>query len=398
MGSTPARRCLVARGGYSRSHAPLAARPPLTVVPAAPEAPRQQPSSDVSSSDDNKHNHKDHHTGYLSTPAQWGQLRDGSGAATADEDDFHDARSVASSWSIQHQLSHFQPAAAYAGATNDYDANSGANAVTGHFSTPVLAAPHRTHSTTPPSSGSAAIVPSAAADAAHATTASQHVTGAEPPLLPRTLAAASPGLVSEHGGAAATPRRTVTPCASPVLVLGGPAPERPVWVPYPPVPNLDPATRWLPVPAVTGVAGYWAKIPELSAGSPMPIDVALGVNRLARSAHESIKGILLREDAAVLIVKARINLGLGMRMTHEERYPKDGSTHTTHMRRDVRPGRSVTRMYFTDRGQVTAEPAVVPGGEAGEVIRCRQWVRVASTGVITEQFFVGRKAPLPARS
>lgn len=41
---------------------------------------------------------------------------------------------------------------------------------------------------------------------------------------------------------------------------------------------------------------------------------------------------------------------------------------------------------------------MVPGGEAGEVIRCRQWVRVASTGVITEQFFVGRKAPLPARS
>ena len=39
-------------------------------------------------------------------------------------------------------------------------------------------------------------------------------------------------------------------------------------------------------------------------------------------------------------------------LTPQERYPKDGSTHTTHMRRDVRPGRSVTRMYFTDRGQV----------------------------------------------
>ncbi len=39
-------------------------------------------------------------------------------------------------------------------------------------------------------------------------------------------------------------------------------------------------------------------------------------------------------------------------LPRQERYPKDGSIHTSHMRRDVRPGRSLTRMYYTDRGQV----------------------------------------------
>ncbi len=47
--------------------------------------------------------------------------------------------------------------------------------------------------------------------------------------------------------------------------------------------------------------------------------------------------------------------------------------------------------------QVSVEPAAVSGGEPGAIIRCRQWVRVVTTGAITEQFFVGRKAPLPPR-
>ncbi len=55
----------------------------------------------------------------------------------------------------------------------------------------------------------------------------------------------------------------------------------------------DPSIRFVPVPPTTPVAGYWAKVPERSAPTPMPIDVALKAGRVARSVHESIKGILV---------------------------------------------------------------------------------------------------------
>lgn len=63
--------------------------------------------------------------------------------------------------------------------------------------------------------------------------------------------------------------------------------------PWPPVRPPDPSIRFVPVPPTTPVAGYWAKVPERSAPSPMPIDLALKAGRVARSVHESIKGILV---------------------------------------------------------------------------------------------------------
>ncbi|GLI63043.1 hypothetical protein VaNZ11_005905, partial [Volvox africanus] len=175
------------------------------------------------------------------------------------------------------------------------------------------------------------------------------------------------------------------------------------------IPGLDPQTRFRPVPKVTGVAGYWAKIPELSAPIPMPIDVALNANRVARVAHESIKGILLRETDTQIIVKARLTLPLGLKHTHEERYNKDNSTYTLMIRRDVRPGRSITRMFYTADGDVllVCESLDMAGRtthigyelahvyENGEKIRCRQWVLILHSGIMVEQYFVGCRAPLP---
>lgn len=55
----------------------------------------------------------------------------------------------------------------------------------------------------------------------------------------------------------------------------------------------------------------------------------------------------LRDEPSALVLKARLTLPLGIRMTHEERYPRDNSSHTSLVRRDVSAGRSITRMYYT---------------------------------------------------
>lgn len=51
------------------------------------------------------------------------------------------------------------------------------------------------------------------------------------------------------------------------------------------------ASAFAPVPEELHLNGYWAKVPELSAPSPMPIDVMLGASWMTRKAHESIRGI-----------------------------------------------------------------------------------------------------------
>ncbi len=56
-----------------------------------------------------------------------------------------------------------------------------------------------------------------------------------------------------------------------------------------------PETRWQPVPPSCGAfAGYWSKDAGASTPLPLPIDDMLGVNWLARRAHESIQGIKVR--------------------------------------------------------------------------------------------------------
>ena len=60
----------------------------------------------------------------------------------------------------------------------------------------------------------------------------------------------------------------------------------------------------------------------------------------------------IREDGQQLQVKARVRIPPGIPHTHVETYPKDSSSHTSFMRRDVRPGRSFTRIYFTAAGEV----------------------------------------------
>ncbi|KAG2500209.1 hypothetical protein HYH03_001787 [Edaphochlamys debaryana] len=270
------------------------------------------------------------------------------------------------------------------------------NALTGQFSTPVLAAPHRTGSNPlHVSNPSSAVAGTAAAAAVGPGGAVTVPGGASVWAVVRELELTE----AEAEPAEEEPEEAAAPAA----VAG---PGAPSWAPSAHVPGMDPATRYAPVPSHTGLEGYWAKIPELSARAPMPVDVVLNASRLARSAHESIKGVLLRESDTNLVVKARVSLPLGLKVTHVETYPKDNSSHTSLMRRDVRPGRSHTHMYYTEAGEVllVCESADLGGRvdhmgyelmSDGETLTCRQWVVIAASGKTAEQFFVGKKSPIP---
>ncbi|KXZ52233.1 hypothetical protein GPECTOR_10g864 [Gonium pectorale] len=233
-----------------------------------------------------------------------------------------------------------------------------------------------------------------------------------PPLPRRLLTPPQPAIVLSPSEATAGVIVAVSPLAAPSLSAGGVLEvELPAWVPRRPIPGLDPSTRYLPVPKVTGLGGYWAKVPERSAPLPMPLDVALKASRMARTAHESIRGILLRETDDELVVKARIVLPFGVKYQHEEHYHKNASVHTSYMRRDVRPGRSVTRIYWTEDGcaLLVCESSDLTGHvdhigyellrviEGGDTLHCRQWVVILPSGEMAEQVFVGRRAEIPGK-
>ncbi|KXZ48210.1 hypothetical protein GPECTOR_29g116 [Gonium pectorale] len=314
-------------------------------------------------------------------------------------------------------------------AQSDHEAS-----VTGQFSTPVLAAPHRTGSMPSSSIGalpipasahfSADAEPLAASSASPAAAVAAvpigqdcDVSGASLRVRPVPVGLPLPAAVApaaQRSSAVALPlpsprpalRLGVEPRAAPLRA--GEDPDLPAWVPPQVIPGLDPATRFVPIPRHTGLEGYWEKVPELSSPLPMPLDVFLKASYFVRTIHESIKGIALEEDDKTLVVKARVKLPLGMTHDHEERYPKDNSTHTVLIRRDVTPGRSITRMYWMEDGSallvcdsVTMYGTVDRKGyevvrkiEGGSMLHCRQWVVIVPSGEWAEQVFVGRKTPL----
>lgn len=128
-------------------------------------------------------------------------------------------------------------------------------------------------------------------------------------------------------------------------------PDLPPWVPASPLRFIDvPGTRrrFIPIPDSPPLLGYWVKCPKRSTKQrPMPIDVMLKANWLARRAHESISGIKLGESKTHLTVKCRITLA-GVSTLYGESYAKDGSSTSSRLRRDLRGGRAVFKAFYLD--------------------------------------------------
>lgn len=164
------------------------------------------------------------------------------------------------------------------------------------------------------------------------------------------------------------------------------------------------------MPAVTGFAGYWAKVAELSSPLPMPIDVVMGASWVARKAHESIKGIKITESKDSVVINARVTL-MGASIIHREIYKKDGSVSNGVMRRDVKPGSVDYHAYFTSRGELVLIVKTYNvygklefvGVEAitlkddGNTIYCKQACHINHKNASALQDFVGKKAPMPAK-
>ena len=57
--------------------------------------------------------------------------------------------------------------------------------------------------------------------------------------------------------------------------------------------NAETTMSFVPVPANTGVGGYWLKDPERTTPAPQPVYAMLGINWLAKKTIESIPGLLV---------------------------------------------------------------------------------------------------------
>lgn len=102
-------------------------------------------------------------------------------------------------------------------------------------------------------------------------------------------------------GEGAAPAGAATADAAAGAVAAAPAPVAAVprsislkkapYIPDPPLEMAGADFEFIPVPADTGFAGYWAKDAARCTPSPLPCDDALDASRLLRSAHETIPGI-----------------------------------------------------------------------------------------------------------
>lgn len=121
-------------------------------------------------------------------------------------------------------------------------------------------------------------------------------------VLPEEVAdAVTDAAAAATAGEGAAPAGAATADAAAGAVAAAPAPVAAVprsislkkapYIPDPPLEMAGADFEFIPVPADTGFAGYWAKDAARCTPSPLPCDDALDASRLLRSAHETIPGI-----------------------------------------------------------------------------------------------------------
>jgi hypothetical protein len=102
----------------------------------------------------------------------------------------------------------------------------------------------------------------------------------------------------------------------------------------------EPGLRFIPVPAVTGFAGFWEVDAQRSTPHPQPIDIMNGVSFIVKKVHKSIHAMVLGETEGQLTLAARPGfLPPGLPASYCEVYDKTNKTESTWT-----PRRSVLHM------------------------------------------------------
>ncbi|WIA30241.1 hypothetical protein OEZ86_000332 [Tetradesmus obliquus] len=187
-------------------------------------------------------------------------------------------------------------------------------------------------------------------------------------------------------------------------------PQTGPWVPEEPLLFAEPGLRFVPVPAVTGFAGFWEVVPERTTPHPQPIDVALGASYIVRKVHKSLPGMDLKEVNNQLLLSAQPKfLPPGLPAAYTEVFEKNSQAGGSwNMRRDMRLGSTVGKIYMTECGMLILRSECKPAfgrkvdiiledyltlEEGGTVIVDRMCCLEVATGRRIEQVQVARLRP-----
>lgn len=118
--------------------------------------------------------------------------------------------------------------------------------------------------------------------------------------------------------------------------------------------RAEPGLRFVPVPKVTGFAGYWEVDQERTTPHPQPIDVMIGASFIVRKVHKSIQGMAIGETDGQLTVAGQPTfMPPGLPAAYCEVYDKTNSAESTWTpRRDLKLGSCSGKIYMTDTGMV----------------------------------------------
>ncbi|KAF6265361.1 RNA dependent RNA polymerase-domain-containing protein [Scenedesmus sp. NREL 46B-D3] len=204
----------------------------------------------------------------------------------------------------------------------------------------------------------------------------------------------------------AAAQQTLVPTPLPEVQL----PQTGPWVPDTPLLFAEPGLRFIPVPAVTGFAGFWEVIPERTTPHPQPIDVMLGASFLVKKVHKSLPGLDLKEVNGQLLLAAQPKfLPPGLPAAYTEVFEKNKAEGGSwNMRRDMRLGSTVGKIYMTDSGTLILRSETKPAfgrkvdliledyltlEEGGQVIVDRMCCLEVATGRRVTQYQVARLRP-----
>uniref|UniRef100_A0A383W3W6 Uncharacterized protein n=1 Tax=Tetradesmus obliquus TaxID=3088 RepID=A0A383W3W6_TETOB len=194
------------------------------------------------------------------------------------------------------------------------------------------------------------------------------------------------------------------PVPAPALQLQQAGP----WVPETPLLFAEPGLRFIPVPAVTGFAGFWEVDSKRSTPHPQPIDIMNNVSFIVKKVHQSIHAMVLGESEGQLTLAARPGfLPPGLPASYCEVYDKTNKTDSTWTpRRDMRLGSCAGKLYMTDsdmlilrvearppfhRGRIdTISEAYITKEEGGQVLVSRMCCMDLATGKRATQLQVAR--------
>jgi len=157
---------------------------------------------------------------------------------------------------------------------------------------------------------------------------------------------------------------------------------------------------------------YWERDNVRSTPYPLPVDLQMGLSKLAMRCHESIPGMWLRVEGNQLVLTATPQIiAIPGVVSYSEYYNLDSTPTTWALRRDISLGRSRGQMFMTTDGILifrvfsmgvfsnTVDWIVedyMRVEDNGKVIITKQWSNHVGKGSNCSQYLIGTKTgPLP---